>query len=149
MSPRPIHMFAYGSNLSRAQMKRRCPNAVFAGKATLHGYRLVFAGHSTTWNGAVATLAKDPQSRVEGVLYRMTREEVELLDAHEGAPKVYQRAGVRVWDDRGRRRRAHVYWKKPTPIVRLERRYVGVIAAAYLRLGFDTAPLVRAIEEAA
>ncbi len=55
--------FAYGSNLSEAQMRARCPGARPAGRAALHGYRLAFAGYSALWGGAVATAWRRPTCR--------------------------------------------------------------------------------------
>ncbi len=34
-----IRYFAYGSNMNRAAMRRRCPDARAVGPATLEGYR--------------------------------------------------------------------------------------------------------------
>ena len=63
--------FAYGSNLDGAQMRRRCPTSAPAGPATLDGWRLAFGGHSRTWGGPVATLVKDPDEWVDGLLYAL------------------------------------------------------------------------------
>ncbi len=37
-----VYYFAYGSNLHRLQMKRRCPNCRFVKKIILHNYSLTF-----------------------------------------------------------------------------------------------------------
>ena len=104
----PIY-FAFGSNLSEVQMRRRCPSAVLVGTATLRGYRLVFAGFSVTWNGSVATVLPARGESVPGVLYRVSREDLARLDRYEGAPFVYARRLRRVFDPRHAGRRAHVY----------------------------------------
>lgn len=69
--------FAYGSNMHRAAMKRRCPGAVAIGLATLKGYRF-FVGIDG-W-GSVATRAGD---FVHGVLWRLTPRDVAALHAYE------------------------------------------------------------------
>ena len=142
-----VAYFAYGSNLDRSRMQRRCPRARVVGKAVLHGYRIVFCGHSRTWGGGVASLVPEVRSHVDGVLYRLARADLERLDRFEGVPRMYQRAGVRVWDAQGARRRAHVYCQIGATVAAPPARYLNVIAHAYRRLGFDLEPLVRALKE--
>ncbi len=130
--------FAYGSNLDRIQMRRRCPGAVCLGRASIHGYRLAFAGHSVTWGGPVATVVRDPRAHVEGVLYRLGRGELRVLDRYEGHPRQYQRYRrvVRLAD--GQRQRAHVYTLPDgTECALPSIPYLAVIWEAYDRLGLD------------
>ena len=58
--------FAYGSNMSRAAMARRCPRRARIGPALLDGYRF-FVGIDG-W-GSVKPSAGE---RVHGVLWRLT-----------------------------------------------------------------------------
>ncbi len=69
--------FAYGSNMSRALMRRRCPDAHALGRAQLDGWRFVITcdGH--------ASLVRDPGARVHGVLWRLTPRCLAALDAYE------------------------------------------------------------------
>jgi cation transport regulator ChaC len=69
--------FAYGSNLSRAAMRRRCPGARAAGPALLEGYRF-FIGIDG-W-GSVKPSAGD---RVHGVVWRLTPRDIAALHAYE------------------------------------------------------------------
>jgi len=69
--------FAYGSNMNRAAMTRRCPNARAIGPATLEGYRF-FVGLEG-W-GSVAPSAGDV---VHGVLWRLTPRDIAALHAYE------------------------------------------------------------------
>lgn len=86
-------VFAYGSNLNPLQMVRRCPATEFFSTAELPGFRLVFAGSSPRWGGAVATLERAPRSeaRAHGVLYHVTTRDLEALDRCEGHPAIYRR----------------------------------------------------------
>ena len=157
--------FAYGSNLDPAQMRRRCPHAAPLGKGVLRGYRLAFGGHSRAWGGPVATVVKEPDDWVEGVLYALPRAELALLDRFEGATEhgapverraqggstarkassfAYRRKLLLVTDETGRRRRAYVYVLPVAEEAPPAPDYLGVLWRAYQRLGFDQGPLVTA-----
>ena len=136
--------FAYGSNLDPAQMRRRCPHAAPGRPAILRGHRIAFGGHSRTWGGPVATLVKDPNDWVDGLLYEMPLAELTVLDGYEGHPFAYRRKLLLITDDTGRRRRANVYVLPVVEETRPTPRYFGVIWRAYLRLGFDRTPLAAA-----
>ena len=135
----PKLYFAYGSNLDLAQMQRRCPGAAAVGTATLAGHRLVFTGHSRSWNGAVASVIPDPTASVPGVLYACSEQDIATLDRAEGHPGVYRRSTVTVRTADGRELEALIYIKpvgagaQDTPSAD----YLGLIRQAYQRLGFD------------
>lgn len=74
---------AYGSNMSAERLFRRCPDARRIGAALLPGYRRV--------ERLYADIDKDKTSQVEGVLYTLTKEDIEKLDRFEGCPFVYQK----------------------------------------------------------
>ena len=131
-------VFAYGSNLDRAQMRHRCPGAVRVARATMSGYRLAFTGYSRTWQGPVATIIPEPGALVEGVLYRLAPGELRVLDRYEGHPRSYRRHRRIVRDARGQRHRAHVYVLPPDgELASPSMPYLSVIWRAYQRLGFD------------
>ncbi|MGH7298444.1 MAG: gamma-glutamylcyclotransferase family protein [Polyangiaceae bacterium] len=137
--------FAYGSNLSEAQMRARCPDARPAGRAALRGYRLAFAGYSELWGGAVATLAPDPKGRVRGILYEVTAADLDALDRWEGHPHYYRRVRATVTDGRRRDRRVHLYVMTPERALgEPAMAYLTALLRAYLALGFDIEGLLRA-----
>ncbi len=77
--------FAYGSNMSGAQMAKRCPGALALGAATLEGHRLVFPRRCSAWGGGgVAGLAPDTGTSVEGVLWSVNDDHLDALDGYEG-----------------------------------------------------------------
>ena len=137
--------FAYGSNLDTARMRRRCPRARPVRRASLHGYRLAFGGHSQTWGGAVATLVLDQDGRVDGLLYELPESDLLVLDRYEGHPFAYRRRLLPVTDETGRRRRAHAYVLPVDGEASPAPEYLGVIRRAYIRLGFDNQGLARAV----
>ena len=89
--------FAYGSNMSSAQMAERCPGASSLGAARLDGFALSFDRWSDRRGGYVADVLPSPGGSVWGVLWRVTSEHLVMLDRHEGvAAGAYRREFVRV-----------------------------------------------------
>lgn len=73
--------FAYGSNCHVENMSKRCPGAVAIGVATIHGWQLRTFNHST--------IVKEPNSFVEGVVWRISLDHKNSLDYYEGYPLYY------------------------------------------------------------
>jgi gamma-glutamylcyclotransferase (GGCT)/AIG2-like uncharacterized protein YtfP len=69
--------FAYGSNMSRALMRHRCPAASALGSAALEGYRF-FIGREG-WG----SVKPQPGATVHGVLWRLTPRDLAALHAYE------------------------------------------------------------------
>src|ERR1700730_4977866 len=69
--------FAYGSNMSRPHMRARCPDACAIGTITLSGWRFVIG------RDGFASLARQPGSRVRGVLWRLSTRDVAAINAYE------------------------------------------------------------------
>lgn len=82
---------AYGSNLSRAQMLSRCPQAQPIAAVTIQGWRLDFFGaRSGNWGpGGVASLVADEAGVSCGALYDLTAADEARLDEFEGYPSFY------------------------------------------------------------
>ena len=83
-----MKMFAYGMNTNIAEMERRCPTAVCLGAAWIEDYEFVFRTH--------ADIAESPGSICYGVLWDITRADLQALDRLEGYPYYYNRFRVRV-----------------------------------------------------
>ncbi len=98
-----ILYFAYGTNLNREQMAKRCPEFEFVSNAQLHSYRL----DNTSYN--VANIIKDPNGVVDGVIYSLSINDLNNLDQFEGTPFVYQRVNVKVNSIDGNQYRCFVY----------------------------------------
>jgi hypothetical protein len=69
--------FAYGSNMSAALMRRRCPGAVALGPAELPGWRFCI-----TRDGFASVVPK-PGGLTHGVLWRLTPRDLAALNAYE------------------------------------------------------------------
>ena len=85
------YYFAYGSNMDYPQMKERCPNAKYYGKGYLPDYRLAFTRFSPIWDSAVADILVSPGDIVWGIIYTVSEEDLQKLDAKEGHPTYYRR----------------------------------------------------------
>lgn len=114
----PSLYFAYGSNLSLAQMASRCPAARSVGRALAKGYRLVFPRPSDTWKGGVAGIEPIGDFHVEGAAYELTPDCVAALDEYEGLLETeahYWRATIEiVLVETGQRAKAMTYFAHPT-----------------------------------
>ena len=106
--------FAYGSNLSREQMRYRCPGSKALCPAYLAGYRLAERKY--------ADIEPDAGSVVHGALYSISASNLELLDIYEGYPAGYTRKRVPVTLENGLIQVAHVYLMTPECRARLEGR---------------------------
>jgi hypothetical protein len=116
--------FAYGSNMSRAAMARRCPGARAVGPAALAGYAF-FVGIDG-WG----SVKPAPGATVHGVLWRLTPRDIAALHAyellHQGLYEV-RHLSVRVG---GRRLRAMIYLLRRRAPGRAKPGYVEMIGAA-------------------
>jgi gamma-glutamyl AIG2-like cyclotransferase len=69
--------FAYGSNMSRALMRRRCPGAHAVGPARLDGWRFIIS------RDGYASVRPAPGAAVHGVLWRLLPRDLAALNAYE------------------------------------------------------------------
>lgn len=107
-----MNYFAYGSNLSIAQMRQRCPDAKRRTSARLPNYKLVFTGRSRSQNGGTATIQLHKGEHVLGGVYEIDAKCLRELDRYEGYPTVYDRMNVIVFSDLGDAIEAVAYYKK-------------------------------------
>ena len=115
---------AYGSNMNRQAMKRRCPGARAIGPAILEGYRF-FVGLEG-W-GSVAPSAGGV---VHGVLWRLTPRDIAALHAYELLHQgLYDVRHLPVRTE-GRRVRAMIYLLRRRALGKPRPGYVEMIAAA-------------------
>jgi gamma-glutamylcyclotransferase (GGCT)/AIG2-like uncharacterized protein YtfP len=88
---------AYGSNLDTRWMAERCPHSPPVSSGWLDGWRLTFGGESVGWEGALATVVEDADSRVFVMLYEMSDEDERNLDEWEGSELgLYSKIRLRV-----------------------------------------------------
>ena len=86
---------AYGSNLSSARMRERVASAQTLGVARLEGWRLACDKRGRDGSGK-ANIVPDGEAVVWGVVYRLERGQLSLLDRYEGG---YDRVELEVVED--------------------------------------------------
>lgn len=77
------YYFAYGSNMNLEQMAHRCPKSIKIGHGILKNYKVVEAKYAdidyTDWNN------------VDGLVWKVHRDDIQSLDEYEGYPVQYFR----------------------------------------------------------
>ena len=114
--------FAYGSNLHRLQMKRRCPNCRFIKKIILHNYNLTFRSKY-----GAADIEKKIGKKVYGALYLISKKGEKRLDIYEEYPTLYKKMFFKYVN---KKVMTYIMLKK-TKLVPPTTRYLNVIKQGY------------------
>ena len=89
--------FAYGSNMSVARLRERCPSARAIGIAELPGHELRWHKRSRDGSAKCDIVASDaPSASVFGVLYEIAEHEKTALDRAEGLGAGYEEIEIEV-----------------------------------------------------
>ena len=87
--------FTYGSNMLKSQLQARCPGAVFRATVRVDGYELCFPMISFARAGmGVASIRKNQDAYVEGIIYAMKENDFERLDHYESEGTKYRREKI-------------------------------------------------------
>jgi gamma-glutamylcyclotransferase (GGCT)/AIG2-like uncharacterized protein YtfP len=108
MANATVWYFAYASNMNRAQMKQRAGDWEEERIARLDNYELNFDKVARGGTGTANIVIAEGKV-VHGVLYRLTAQQIRVLDRFEGVPEHYRRTEVTVVDEQGSRISAQVY----------------------------------------
>ncbi len=132
---------AYGSNMNRRQMARRCPKARPLAAVRLEGWRLVMK--------RVADIEPDPDAVTPAALWEITRACEKALDAYEGFPHLYVKERLAVALPNGKRVKPMAYLMNGPR--RRDRGpasdgYLAAIADGYRDFGFDDLAPLRAAQ---
>jgi len=114
--------FAYGSNLNKVQMKKRCPNsqALFLARANYMRFIINDLG--------VATIVKDFTGTVFGALWEITSEDEKCLDHYEGVKYgLYEKRFIEVVSQSGSSFDALVYIATNSKSGRPRKNYLSTI----------------------
>ena len=128
-----MNYFAYGSNLNQEQMNERCSDSRPLFKATLHEYKLIFAGWSRSWDGSVASIEPSPGTSVVGGVYEISESDRKSLDEWGGYPANYDRIHVVVATEEGNQVEAMTYIK----VDRSQQSYPSKKYLAVIRQGYE------------
>ena len=97
--------------------------------AELNGYRLVFDHPGIPLiEPSFANVEKHDSSKIYGVLYHMTQNEISILNKMEGGGE-YQNLNLEVLGTRSGLKTAHVFWSENTGIkhLRPSKRYMNIL----------------------
>ena len=137
---------AYGSNLNLAQMARRCPTAVVAGKGELKDHELLFRGRRQS---AVATVEPKEGASVPVLIWEIGPEDEKNLDVYEGYPRLYDKKDLLV-ETEGRQEHIMAYvMQDGREIGNPSSAYLETIAIGYLEAGFDVERLAQSVANCA
>ena len=123
---------AYGSNMNRCLMARRCPQARPLAAIRLEGWRLVMK--------RVADIEPDTQAVTPAALWEITRACERALDAYEGFPHLYVKERIAVALPNGRRAKPMAYvmnGPRQRDYGPASDGYLASIADGYRDFGFD------------
>ena len=130
--------FGYGMNTNLHEMAYRCPQAQSLGHARLLDSAFRFATH--------ADVVVVPDCYVDGVLWSITEECLQKLDALEGFPHYYNRMEMVVEHD-GKTKDAIVYFMNPGVADSLPGQgYFDLVLEGYTQHGVPTDQLYNALE---
>lgn len=124
---------AYGSNMDKTQMKRRCPGAKVLGKTYLENWTLTLPHY--------ANIERSKGKKTPALIWEITNENEEVLDCYEGYPNCYDKIDIIVCVD-GKCMTAMAYvmtdeYKKCDKKPRSG--YIDQILQGYRDAGFDEA----------
>lgn len=135
---------AYGSNLSVAQMKSRCPDAVPIGTTSLKDCKLLFKGG--------ATIERAAGCSVPVLIWRISFQDEINLDEYEGYPDTYEKETAIIPEiqlpsgEKLASVEAFYYRKQEHFPLRLPRyKYFRLILDAYQQWGFPVQGLKQAL----
>ncbi|MBI4274919.1 MAG: gamma-glutamylcyclotransferase [Rhizobiales bacterium] len=116
--------FAYGANMDREGMARRCPGAVAQGLAALEGYRIFIT------RDGYASVTRAAGACVHGVVWRITPRDLAALNAFESLESgLYRRVMLPVRVGEGRAN-ALVYVGRSSGEGRPRPGYIELVVAA-------------------
>jgi hypothetical protein len=116
--------FAYGSNMDRRLMRRRCPGAGVIGGAVLRDHRFIIT------KDGYASVAAARGALVHGLLWRLTPRDLAALNAYENIDAGLFRAASLTVHAGGRAVRALVFVGRSSVPGRPRLGYMELVAAA-------------------
>lgn len=136
---------AYGSNLDHAQMKMRCPDAVYLGSTMVKDYKLLYRGNYREYG--VATIEPEPGGAVPACIWDISGSDEAALDYYEGWPNLYRKETLKV-ELNGKTVEAMVYIMNPGHILAVPTPdYFNTLWRGYGDCGLDRGYLHKATVE--
>ncbi len=133
--------FAFGSNLNRKQMKRRCRDSKYVGCYTLKNYKLSFRTNNYSggvMDGGVADVEKKKNNKVLGAIYKISKKDEKKLDIYEDFPTLYIKKYFKIYG----KKVMFYYMPKKTKHVLPSKRYLNIIIRGYKDCGYKDTYIV-------
>ena len=129
------YYLAYGSNLNKEQMQKRCPGAVPVGTMVLKGYELRFRGP--------LTIVKKKGGRVPLGIWQVNEEHEKALDRYEGFPTLYYKKEIPIPGGKT----GFIYiMHEDRKLCYTSQRYYDICTKGYEDFGFDVKYLNEALK---
>ena len=125
--------FAFGSNLNRKQIKRRCKNSRFISRHILKNYQLVFRSKY-----GAADIQRKKGSSVLGAIYDISKADEKKLDVYEEFPKQYVKKYFKIWGEKA----MFYYMPSKTKQTEPSRKYLNLIIQGYKDCGYKDSHLL-------
>lgn len=133
------YMFSYGMNTNLNSMSARCPKAEVIGRAALSNHSFQFKYH--------ADVEEEHGQFVEGVLWAIDLDGLNLMDRCEGYPEYYTREQLWVTCDDGQEYLAWVYKMCGDPELDLpSEAYLRMVHEGYVQNNLDTDQIWQAMD---
>ena len=136
--------FAFGSNLHRKQMKKRCKDSKYIGCYTLKNYKLSFrtgALSAGILKNGVADVERKKNSKVLGAIYKITKQDEKKLDIYEDFPILYNKMYFKYYN---KKVMTYIMIKK-TKFRYPTEKYLNVIKRGYKDCQLDKKFLIKAL----
>ena len=102
--------FGYGSNMSEAYMRQYTPSLKYVMNAQLPNFEIQFRKYSNNMGGGISSIIEKPGGMVYGVMYYITKKEMDELDILEDVPLgIYKRETFQVLGEDGKWYEADLY----------------------------------------
>ena len=128
--------FAYGSNLHRLQMKKRCKDSIFLKKINFKNFRLTF-------RNMYADVEYKKNLMITGALFEISKSDEKKLDIYEDYPIVYKKYYFTYY---GKKVMTYTMTQK-TKFTFPSERYLNIIKKGYKDCDLDTKYLNKALKE--
>jgi len=130
------YYFAYGSNLHKTQMKKRCPDCILIKKTILHNYNLTFRSKY-----GAADIERKENCKVYGALYLISKTDEKKLDVYEEYPTLYKKMYFNKYNNKVM---TYIMPKKTKLTIPTDR-YLNIIKKGYKNWKLNTKSLNRAL----
>jgi gamma-glutamylcyclotransferase (GGCT)/AIG2-like uncharacterized protein YtfP len=130
------YYFAYGSNLHKAQMKKRCPDCIFLKKSILHNFDLAFRSKY-----GAADIEKKNNCKVYGAIYLISKLDEKKLDVYEEYPTLYKK----MYFKKNNHKVMTYIMPKKTKLISPTKRYLNIIKKGYKDWKISSKSLKRAL----